>query len=418
MRDYVKRVSQMLPKLSEEQIKQIIKSVASENEMLDSIIDSLSTGLMVVNNDWFLLKVNNLAERYLKEIFVNDDINPGKNPEPIYNLLNESEICDFLKECAREDKTNVSQEFSTTNSSGSIRFVQVSIFSWIYDGQMKGRIIKFYDITEKRSQEVLLRRMENMAGLTNLAAGMAHEIKNPLGAIGIHIQLIQRAVKKERELGRLSLEKKFLEDHLDIVNEEIENLNKLVMNFLFAVRPVKASLELKCPEALINNIVSFFAPEFEKSKVALSYTPCKKKNKFPRLLIDEKLFREVLINILQNAFAAIKEKQSEMEDFTQGIIEIKSELKDDNCLLFISDNGSGMSEDTLSHIFEPYFTTKASGTGLGMTMVYKIIKEFGGDISVTSTKGIGTEFTISLPVPQTDKKLLSEGFSLKESCRE
>ena len=413
MRDYVKRVSQMLPKLSEEQIKQILQSVTSENEMLDSILDSLSTGLMVVNTDWCLLKVNNLAERYLKEPFVNDEIkNTSKNQEPVYNLLNENEICSFLKDCAKEDKTNVSEEFSTTNSSGSIRFVQVSVFSWIYDGQMKGRIIKFYDITEKRTQEVLLRRMENMAGLTNLAAGMAHEIKNPLGAIGIHIQLIQRAVKKQREGEGLLPEKKFLEDHLDIVNEEIENLNKLVMNFLFAVRPVKANLELKCPNPVIQNIVQFFAPEFEKSGVSFSFTECDKIEKFPRLLIDEKLFREVLINIVQNSFAAIKEKMDENESFSDGLIEIKALVRDDLYTLKISDNGSGMSEDTLSHIFEPYFTTKASGTGLGMTMVYKIVKEFGGDISVSSTKNIGTDFTITIPVPQTDKKLLGKGSCL------
>lgn len=400
MRDYVKRVSQMLPKLSEEQIKQILKSVTTENEMLDSILDSLSTGLMVVDNDWCLLKVNNIAERYLKEPFVNDEV---KSSEKIFELLDEPEIADFLKECAKDDRTNVSEEFSTTNSSGNIRFVQVSVFSWIYDGKMKGRILKFYDVTEKRTQEVLLRRMENMAGLTNLAAGMAHEIKNPLGAIGIHIQLIQRAVKKQRQNDGLLPEPKFLEEHLDVVNEEVENLNKLVMNFLFAVRPVKANLELKNPTGIIQNIVNFFAPEFEKSAVSFTFS---EHGKTGRLMIDEKLFREMIINIVQNGFAAVKEKFLENQK-EGGRIEIKSSVKDDKYILEISDNGAGMSEETLSHIFEPYFTTKASGTGLGMTMVYKIIKEFSGDISVSSTKNIGTDFTITLPVPQTDKKLLS-----------
>ena len=412
MRDYVKRVSQMLPKLSEEQIKQVLKSITSENEMLDSILDSLTTGLMLVDNEWNLLKVNKNAERYLIQPVTKEDL---VNKQPVYDLISEDEISDFLLKCANQDKTNVSEEFSTTNSNGSIRFVTVSIFSWIYEDEMRGRIIKFYDITEKRNQEVLLRRMENLAGLTNLAAGMAHEIKNPLGAIGIHIQLIQRAVKKQREGAGLLPEKKFLEDHLDVVNEEIENLNKLVMDFLFAVRPVNANLSLLNPSKIIENIVSFFAPEFNKSSVWFSYEEL---SDSPRLMIDEKLFREVLINIVQNCFAAVKERYEECSETEGekiekencvGKIMIKSTVKNDKFVLLICDNGTGMSEETQSHIFEPYYTTKANGTGLGMTMVYKIIKEFQGDIQVKSELNRGTQFTIVIPVPQTDKKLLSNG---------
>ncbi len=409
MRDYVKRVSQMLPKLSEEQIKQVLKSITSENEMLDSVLDSLSTGLMVVDTDWHILKVNKIAERYMALPSGSDDAKDAR----VFDILNEDEISEFLKKCARDDKTNVSEEFSTTNSNGTVRFITVSIFSWIYSGEMRGRILKFYDITEKRSQEVLLRRMENMAGLTNLAAGMAHEIKNPLGAIGIHIQLIQRAVKKKRGGDGLLPEKKFLEDHLDVVNEEIENLNKLVMDFLFAVRPINANLSLSNPSKLIENIVSFFAPEFNKSLVGFSF---REEKPSPRLMIDEKLFREMLVNLVQNSFAAIKERYeacansggSGSEADCVGKIAVLSTVKNDKYVLQICDNGIGMTEKTQSHIFEPYYTTKANGTGLGMTMAYKIIKEFSGDIHVESELNRGTRFTIVIPVPQTDKKLIAD----------
>ncbi len=413
MRDHVMRVSQVLPKLSEEQIENILNSITAENEMLDSVLDSLVTGIMVVDEKWNLLKVNKTAERYLSRPVLGDKV----NSESAFELIGEEEIAAFIKNCALEDKSNVSEEFSISNSDGSVRFVTVSVFSWVCRCKMRGRILKFNDITEKRSQEVLLRRMENMAGLTNLAAGMAHEIKNPLGAIGIHIQLIQRAVKKEREKKGLLPDKKFLEDHLDVVNEEIENLNKLVMDFLFAVRPINARLTLVNPSKLIENIVSFFSPEFEREGVSFSF---KGEAASSRLMIDEKLFREALINIVQNCFSAVKERYNDFYSGSDsenssgkkksggcaGKIEISSSEKDARYEIRISDNGTGMSEEVLSHIFEPYYTTKASGTGLGMTMVYKIIKEFSGDINVKSEPGKGTQFTIMIPIPQTSRKLL------------
>ena len=410
MRDYVKRVSEMLPKLSQEQLKTVLNSITTENEMLDSILESLSTGLIVVDRKWKILKINKIAERYLSFMYYSDEAK-GENLR-VWEFISEPEISEFLKKCADEDKTNVSEEFTTTDSIGSVRFLTVSIFSLVHNSEMRGNIIKIYDITEKRKQEVKLRRMENMAGLTNLAAGMAHEIKNPLGAISIHIQLIQRAVNKKRSTDGMLPDKKLLEEHLDVVNEEIENLNKLVMDFLFAVRPVKAELTLSNPVKVLSNIVEFFAPEFNKSCVSLVLnTP----SNCPRLLIDEKLFREAVINLIQNAFAAIKERygdsccaqenQPEKKDMTGKIIITVSESYD-KILIAVEDNGTGMSGETAARIFEPYFTTKANGTGLGMTMVYKIIKEFSGDIQVKSEQGKGTSFVLSIPVPQTDRKLI------------
>ena len=243
--------------------------------------------------------------------------------------------------------------------------------------------------------------MENLANLTNLAAGMAHEIKNPLGAISIHIQLIQKALEKARENQDKLPAKKFVEDHIDVVNEEIDHLNKLVMDFLLAVRPIKAQLELKDPDKVIENLVNFFTPEFNKEKIEVNLTEA---GSGKRIMIDEKLFRDVIMNLSQNALAAIKSKFAGEEG---GKLFISSCEKDNKYIIKISDNGCGMSDETLAKIFEPYYTTKANGTGLGMTMVYKIVKEFSGEITVDSKEGEGTSFTMSFPIPQKDVKLLS-----------
>jgi two-component system, sporulation sensor kinase E len=413
MSEYFRRVSEKVSKLSEEQVKDFLDTVAGENDMLDSIFESLSTGLIIIDNEWKLIFTNKAAERYLPFSIRPEDSHAENIP--LWQLIDDKEIAKFLKECDVNNRLNVSNEFTTSTPGGSVRFITIAVLPLVKQQQMAGLIVTVGDITEKRNQEILLHRMENLAGLTNLAAGMAHEIKNPLGAISIHVQLIQKAVKKAREGNGMLPEEKFLEKHLAVVTEEIDNLNKRVMDFLMAVRPINAKLELIDIGKLIQDAVTFITPEFHNYHIMVHVRICKDS---VRLLIDQKLFKEVLINIAQNALAAIQERypdcgKDSSSEKCQGMFEILTFLKDDNYIITISDNGIGMREETVAHIFEPYFTTKANGTGLGMTMVYKIIKEFKGDIQVSSVQGESSLFTIILPVPQTDKKLLTENTKRK-----
>lgn len=407
MSRYVERVIDMLPKLSSEEVRRVLMEVVSENSMLDSLIESFSTGLILVDKKWRILQVNKAAKRILR-------ISPDEEKyedELLFNVIEENEeISEWLKNIADTHKTNVREEFSSSSSSdGSVRFLAVSVFSFVQKTEISGSIVKIEDITQQKAKAVLDRRLENMEGLTNLAAGMAHEIKNPLGAISIHIQLVQKAISKKRGGDGTLPDKKFLEEHLDIVNDEIEKLNDLVMDFLFAVRPVNAKLTLSDPEEILSSICDFVSPEFNKSHVLLKMELLKEKK---RIMIDEKLFRQVIINIAQNAFYAVKAKfpgcteENTNSQEMPGIVIFKTTIIEDNFVISISDNGIGMDSETVGRIFEPYFTTKANGTGLGMTMSYKIIKEFGGDIQVKSEKGTGSVFFISLPVPQTETKLL------------
>lgn len=407
MSRYVERVIDMLPKLSSEEVKRVLMEVVSENSMLDSLIESFSTGLILVDKKWRILQLNKAAKRILR-------ISPDEekyDDELLFNVIEENEeISEWLKNIADTHKTNVREEFSSSSSSdGSVRFLAVSVFSFVQKTEISGSIVKIEDITQQKAKAVLDRRLENMEGLTNLAAGMAHEIKNPLGAISIHIQLVQKAISKKRGGDGTLPDKKFLEEHLDIVNDEIEKLNDLVMDFLFAVRPVNAKLTLSDPEEILSSICDFVSPEFNKSHVLLKMELLKEKK---RIMIDEKLFRQVIINIAQNAFYAVKAKfpgcteENTNSQEMPGIVIFKTTIIEDNFVISISDNGIGMDSETVGRIFEPYFTTKANGTGLGMTMSYKIIKEFGGDIQVKSEKGTGSVFFISLPVPQTETKLL------------
>ena len=405
MRGYVKRVQQKAEKLSKEQVLALLEDIVDENESLYSVLESLSTGLLIINDDFQLLRYNQIAESWLPFSERLEDILGSENP--IWEYIEDEDISAFLKRCLEKNITNSSEDFSTVTSGGTVRFLTVTIAPLINEGELNGKMILVRDITEKKNQDILLHRMENLANLTNLAAGMAHEIKNPLGAISIHIQLIQKALEKARENADKLPAKKFVEDHIDVVNEEIDHLNKLVMDFLLAVRPVKAQLELKEPDKLIDGLVSFFKPEFNREGIEVIFKPSESGK---RILLDEKLFRDVIMNISQNSLAALKSKyngggETSMERGAKFCI--SNSIRDNKFIITIADNGCGMSEESLSKIFEPYYTTKANGTGLGMTMVYKIIKEFSGEIIVDSKEGQGTAFTITFPIPQKDVKLLS-----------
>ena len=400
MRGYVKRVSQKFNKLSNEQLISLLDGMVEENENLYSILECISAGLLILDNDFILQQSNKIVESRLSFSVYLDD--PKATTVPIWEIMEDEEIGEYFKKCWEKGITNTTEDFTVMTSGGSIRFLTITMTPLMHDGNTTGKIILVRDVTEKKNQEVLLHRMENLANLTNLAAGMAHEIKNPLGAISIHIQLLQKALEKARQNNDVLPQKKFVEDHVDVVNDEIDHLNKLIMDFLFAVRPVNAQLELKKPAALIQNIVDFFTPEFHDNDINVKLII---KDAESRLLLDEKLLRDIIMNLAQNALAAIKQKKDDDKtpaDYT-GEFTIECASAENKYYIIISDNGCGMKSETVLKIFEPYYTTKANGTGLGMTMVYKIVKEFSGDIHVESQEGKGTVFTMVFPLQQDGK---------------
>ena len=398
MKALVKRLSNKISKLSPDQVQNVFTQLVEENESLLSVFESLSTGLFICDKNWNLLQSNKAGERYLpltSRYYELKQQDFGFDDE-IWNFVDDEDISNFLKQASKEKKINISEEFVTKTPAGAARFLNISLMPLVKNKQLSGSIIKIDDITEKRNQETLLHRMESLAGLTNLAASVAHEIKNPLGSISIYIQLLQKAVNKSRNSDEKLPEKKFLENYLEIINQEIDRLNNIIVDFLFAVRPISAELIPENPVKLLNSYVEFFKPELEEKNIKLKTAFLENS---PKILLDEKLFKQVLINLVQNAIVAMPDG---------GELFFSTRITGDKYLISVADTGIGMDSETASRIFEPYFTTKVTGTGLGLTMVYKVIKEFGGDIEVESYEGKGTIFTISLPIPQREKHLLTE----------
>ncbi len=393
MRRYAKRLAQKVAKLSNEQVESLLDMVLEENETLDAVMESLNTGLLICDKAGNLLLTNKTAERLLPFNATRVSLAEQRGQTtPVWNIIADSDISAFLRSVYEKPKNQMSEEFTLETAGGSVRIIVVTALPLVQKKRVTGTLIQIEDVTDARNQQTLLRRMESLASLTNLAASVAHEIKNPLGAISIHIQLIQKALKKARAGDGMLPDRKFVENYLDVVNEEIDRLNKIIVDFLFAVRPIQAKLEPVNPNEIIISLMEFMKPEFDKAKVDLKLELL---DKPPNLMLDVALFKQVIMNLAQNAVAAMK---------NGGLLGINTQIKNDHFIITVADTGEGMDEQTCSRIFEPYFTTKANGTGLGLTMVYKIIKESAGEIDVRSFPGEGTIFTISLPIPQKERR--------------
>ncbi|MDQ7795180.1 MAG: ATP-binding protein, partial [Spirochaetia bacterium] len=181
---------------------------------------------------------------------------------------------------------------------------------------------------------------------------------------------------------------------ISLVEQEIDRLNAIVVDFLFAVRPMDITLIHDRADEVVREVAELMSKEAESQNIRVI---TKFDADLPDVMIDRKYLKQALLNIVKNAIAAMPEG---------GTLTISVSVRNDELLIAVSDTGIGIPEELLAKIFEPYFTTKESGTGLGLTITFKIIKEHNGEITVESSPGIGSTFTIHLPIPQPEQKSL------------
>ena len=171
MSEFVKRVTQKLSKLSKEQLISLLKKSMADNEDFNSIIESLSIGMLIVDKNFVLKQYNAIVKSLLSFKILLDETKAFSNP--IWELIDNDEISEYLKKIDENNITNSSEEFSVATPGGVIRFVTVTIIPLMHNGKLSGRIIKVRDITESKAQAVTIHRMENFANLTTGAAEMA-----------------------------------------------------------------------------------------------------------------------------------------------------------------------------------------------------------------------------------------------------
>jgi signal transduction histidine kinase len=186
-----------------------------------------------------------------------------------------------------------------------------------------------------------------------------------------------------------------LDKYIGVVNEEIDRLNRIVVDFLFAVRPMTLEYREGDINALIEELTEFVWHELGQARIKCILDLDKDLRRFR---FDERYIKQALLNLIKNAMAAMP---------NGGTLSITTKEKDGEAHISVKDTGIGIPENNLSKIFEPYFTTRDSGSGLGLTLVFKIIREHRGEITVKSKEGEGTTFFIVLPIPQKERRLIT-----------
>ena len=249
-----------------------------------------------------------------------------------------------------------------------------------------GHAMILRNITESRRSAAQTLESERFNALTLLAAGVAHEIGNPLNSLNIHLQLLERNVKKVDGKAREEMQ-----ESIEVARAEIGRLDSIVSQFLRAVRPTRPQLRPENVNAIVEEAVRFFAPEMKDRQVVVEQ---ELRSDLPLLQLDRDQMKQAFYNVIKNGLEAMK---------PGGILRIRTDMDSTHVVVSFADTGGGMSAEDLSRVFEPYFTTKISGTGLGLLIVRRIVREHGGELSIQSDQGKG--LTLSIRLPYIDKRV-------------
>jgi signal transduction histidine kinase len=348
----------------------------------DQLLTTMNDGLLAVDRARRISTMNPAARSMLA---LHETLSVG---EPVGDVLKDSpELSGYVDEMFEDDRAWGQREIVLTRSEEPQFILAGSSVLTDSEGNVLELIVNLHDITELKRLEAHMRQADRLAALGVLAAGMAHEIRNPLSAIKTFVQLLPRKVNMPG----------FLEKFNRTVPRELERINGLIGDLLELARKPKYYFESVQLEPLVRATLELFEEELLLRGVHLTtlFAP-----HLPPIKGDPSELTKAFQNIVRNAIQAMP---------SGGILRVGSFLStqilsngpksDDRTwvALEFKDNGIGMGPETLQNVFNPFFTTRDHGTGLGLAITHKIVTELGGIIEVSSRQGEGTSFILCFP---------------------
>ncbi|MCH7589733.1 PAS domain S-box protein [PVC group bacterium] len=378
---FIEKFIERLGKIDPQRIERYLSSLAEELSLFEGIFESMPEGIIVFGKNKKILLINHNAEKYL-------DLKELSGGRLIDDVAFDDSIKKMIMDAIQGTIDVFTGELEVTYPVHRILSLQVT--SLVDTNKLAiGAVVILSDITEKKIYQQQLARNEKIDSLSLLAGGVAHELGNPINSIGIHLQLIERLVS---DLGQKKREK--IIDHVLILKEEIRRLDRIIQSFLGAVRPIKGEFEEEDINHIIEEALKIFGPELKHRHIEV------KKDldvTLPGFLMLKTEISQAIINIIKNAMDAMNHG---------GVLSLSTSIRDDKIVVKITDTGPGIVQENLSRIFDPYFTTKEFGSGLGLMIVQRILVQHSGHIEVESRQGIGTTFKVILPCRKKKRQFL------------
>ena len=338
-----------------------------------NVLEAMHSTVVAVDERGKIVMLNRLAEDLFgvsKDHAINRD----------YNSIFPDDPC-LLKQALDEKRTTRDVEAEFRTISGEEKALMIGT-SCLFDEEkkFKGAVAVIHDITELKKYEEEAKRAERLSALGNLAAGVAHEIRNPLNAISITAQRLKAEFVPQKDQEEYT-------SFTKIILNEIKRLDKIINQFLSLAKAQKLNLIPTDMSKFLNEVVDL--AEIEANQKDLQVT--REINSLLETRIDPEGMKKALLNIMLNGIQAMP---------SSGKLSVRSYLNDlqKTITIEIKDSGPGIPKESLSKIFQPYFSTKEKGTGLGLSIAYRIISDHKGKIEVKSEVGKGTIFTIKLPM--------------------
>ncbi len=403
-----------LPRLDKEGLQTVVARLAHERTFLETLFNTIEDGVLVVDAHERIAYFNDAAIRLL-------GLPQAAEGQPIARFLPELDW-EHVAAMDRAGGNRVARhEFEIEYPRP--RFLHV--YAAPLDAEKRGAsgvALIVHDATEAREKTFAAIENERSQALTLLAASVAHEIGNPLHALSIHLQLLEREARKLNhlapeviELARESRQSSSagtdlvdvagkVEKYLKVAKGEIDRLDYIITQFLEAIRPAPLKIQPVSLNDVVRETLELLRPEMENRGIQVQE---KLASNLPLAPIDPAQIKQVLVNLCKNAIQAMTRG---------GLLSLTTETRDNGVFLVVADSGGGIPEDLLNRIFEPFYTTKKKGSGLGLMIVQRIVRDHGGRIQLESNVGQGTTFRIWLPLRERTPWLLGTPSEREQSA--